>query len=140
ILGGAVYVPRSRPLPTELASWQSVELDGLRITAVPVGHVGWRYLGDWAWMTTSYTGYVIEYAGHSVYFGGDTSFVPAAFRETRRRLGPFDLALLPIAPLRPRELMCQVHVDPAEALEAFELLGACYMLPIHYDTFAKSFD
>jgi L-ascorbate metabolism protein UlaG (beta-lactamase superfamily) len=127
-------------LPTELATWQTFESDGLRITAVPVGHYGWRYGVDRGWMTTSYTGYLIEYQGQRVYFGGDGSYVPEAFRETRRRFEPIDLALIPIAPVAPRDFMCRAHLDPDRALDAFRLLGAKTLVPIHFDTFINSFD
>ena len=123
----------------ELPSWQSHEVAGLRVTAVPVKHNGWRYTADRDWMTRSYTGYVIEYRGVSVYFGGDTAYTPA-FRETRERFTRLDLAILPIAPIHPRSFMCKSHVDPREALRAFGDLGARYMLPMHYDTFVNSLD
>ena len=97
-----MYVPSSRAPTIELPSYQSYEIDGLRVTAVPVEHNGWRYSGDREWMTKSFTGYVIEYRGLSVYFGGDTAYTPA-FRETRARFPHLDLAILPIAPLHPRD-------------------------------------
>lgn len=138
--GMSVYVPYSKPLPTELATWQVWEEDGLKITAVPVGHSGWRYAGDEPWMKTSYTGFMIEYQGKRVYFGGDTAFVPDAFEETGRRFGPIDLALIPIAPINPRSMMCSMHMTPEEAVQAFDLLGAKWMVPIHFDTFINSID
>jgi L-ascorbate metabolism protein UlaG (beta-lactamase superfamily) len=90
-------------------------------------------------MTTSYTGYVVEYAGHSVYFGGDTGY-SREFRETARRFPDLDLAVLPIAPIEPRDFMCRVHLDPGEALRAFDDLGAKLLLPMHFDTFVNSDD
>lgn len=137
--GAAVYVPGSRAPTIELPSHQSYEIDGLRVTAVPVEHNGWRYSGDREWMTKSYTGYVIEYRGMSVYFGGDTAYTPA-FRETRARFPHLDLAILPIAPLHPRDFMCRTHLGPAQALDAFQDLGARVMLPMHFDTFVNSLD
>ena len=91
-------------------------------------------------MIYSYTGYVIEYRGQKVYFGGDTAYHPNVFAETGKRLGPFDLVLLPIGPITPREVMCRVHMTPADALTAFEELGGEVMVPIHFDTFHTSFD
>jgi L-ascorbate metabolism protein UlaG (beta-lactamase superfamily) len=106
---------------------------------VPVRHFGFRYGIDADWMTTSYTGYVIEYAGHTVYFGGDTA-KSEGFRLAAARFPAIDLAILPIAPLHPREFMCRGHIDPEQALEAFVELRASYLLPMHYDTFVNSFD
>ena len=48
----------------ELARWQRYESDGLRITAVPVRHSGFRYVLDDAWMgENGFSGYVIEHHG-----------------------------------------------------------------------------
>ncbi|HWO14985.1 MAG TPA: MBL fold metallo-hydrolase [Polyangiaceae bacterium] len=137
--GGAVYVPSSGVPTIELPPWQSHEVGGLRVTAVPVRHVGFRYSGDREWMTHSFTGYVVEYHGLSVYFGGDTAYT-RAFRDTAERFPGIDLAILPIAPIHPRSFMCRTHTDPSEALIAFGDLGARHMLPVHYDTFVNSLD
>ena len=138
--GGAVYVPGSAIPTFEIPTWSTWEHGGLRITSVPVRHRGWRYGGDEMWMNTSYTGYVIEYRGQTVYFGGDTAYAENAFRRTRARFPHIDLAILPIAPIKPRDFMCRFHVDPKEALAAFRNLGARWMLPVHYDTFVNSLD
>jgi N-acyl-phosphatidylethanolamine-hydrolysing phospholipase D len=136
---GLLYVPGFSFRTWELATWETWERDGLRITAVPVRHNGFRYGLEGEWMTTSYTGYVVEYAGLTVYFGGDTA-VTEGFRATAEQFPSIDLALLPIAPIHPREFMCRAHLDPPEAVRAFRDLGARFMLPIHYDTFVNSFD
>lgn len=138
--GAMVYVPPGPFDARELGRWESHTVNGLRVTAVPVDHVGWRYGADAAWMTETFTGYVIEARGLTVYFGGDTAYAPALFRETARRFPHIDLALLPIGPIHPREVMARRHLDPDEALRAFELLGARWMVPIHFDTFINSQD
>lgn len=124
----------------ELQRWQSWEKDGLRVTAVPVDHVGFRYGLDEAWMTDSFTGYVVEYHGLKVYFGGDTAYDQKNFVETAQRFPGIDVALLPIAPLEPHGLMRRFHLDPPEAVQAFFDLRAKRMVPIHYDTFVNSTD
>src|SRR5205814_6076532 len=111
-----------------------------RITSVPVDHVGFRYGADAAWMTTSFTGYVIDYHGIRVYFSGDTAYDQKVFVETGVRYPGIDLALLPIGPIEPRELMRRFHTDPREALQAFFDLRAKRMMPIHYGTFVNSSD
>jgi N-acyl-phosphatidylethanolamine-hydrolysing phospholipase D len=137
--GGTVYVPSSAVPPIELPPWQQHEADGLRVTAVPVQHYGFRYAGDRDWMTYSYTGYVVEYHGLAVYFGGDTAY-SEAFAETAATFPGLDLAILPIAPIEPRGFMCRSHTDPRQALDAFRDLGARYMLAMHFDTFVNSLD
>jgi L-ascorbate metabolism protein UlaG (beta-lactamase superfamily) len=136
---GLLYVPGFSFRTWELATWESWERDGLRVTAVPVRHNGFRYGLDGEWMTTSYTGYVVEYAGRTVYFGGDTAMTQG-FRAAAERFPLIDLAILPIAPIHPREFMCRAHIDPGEAVQAFLELRARRLLPMHYDTFINSFD
>ncbi len=123
-----------------MKTWQSWNEDGLVVTAVPVRHVGWRYGADSSWMTTSFTGYVVQYHGLTVYFGGDTGYERTDFTEAAVRFPQIDLALLPIAPVHPRAFMEHSHEDPAEAVAAFLDLGARWMVPIHHDTFINSFD
>jgi L-ascorbate metabolism protein UlaG (beta-lactamase superfamily) len=133
--GGVVYVPDFRFDVEELATWESFDDAGLRISAVPVDHLGARYGADSAWMTTSFTGYVVEYHGMKVYFGGDTAYDANDFRETGRRFPEINLALLPISPIRPEGIMQSMHQNPEQALDAFADLGARVMVPIHFETF-----
>jgi L-ascorbate metabolism protein UlaG (beta-lactamase superfamily) len=136
---GLLYVPGFSFRTWELATWERWERDGLRVTAVPVRHNGMRYGMDVEWMTTSYTGYVVEYAGKSVYFGGDTG-TTRGFRAAAEQFPSLDLAILPIAPIHPRDFMCRAHIDPEEAVQAFLELRARFLLPMHFDTFVNSFD
>jgi len=76
----------------------------------------------------------------TVYFGGDSGYDRDEFLAARRRWPAIDVALLPIAPIEPRGFMSRTHMDPAEALQAFEDLGARWMVPIHFDTFINSYD
>ena len=124
----------------ELSRWQSYEKDGLRVSAVPVQHVGGRYGIDAAFETRAFTGYVFEYHGISVYFGGDTAYNPNDFKLTRQRFPSLSLAILPICPNAPRDFMEHTHLNPAQALDAFRLLGAKQMIPIHFDTYINSED
>jgi L-ascorbate metabolism protein UlaG (beta-lactamase superfamily) len=132
--GGLVYIPDYSFDVRQLRTWQSFESDGLRITAVPVRHVGGRYGIDTAWMTKSFTGYVVEYHGLSVFFGGDTAYDAHDFQRTRQSFPHLDVALLPIAPIRPYDRMRKVHMDPDGALDALTDLGASKMVPMHFDT------
>ncbi len=138
--GGTVYIPDYSFEVRELPTWESFEEGGLRVTAVPVKHVGFRYGVDSAWMTESFTGYVLEYHGLTVYFAGDTAYDGDRFRATAARFPSIDLALVPIAPIHPRQYMQATHVDPREGLQAFLDLGARTMVPIHYDTLVNGFD
>jgi len=140
--GGLVYIPNYDFEMNELKRWQTWQKDGLKITAVPVLHNGFRYGLDEAWMKTSYTGYVIQYNGINVYFGGDTGYdsTTTIFKETGERFPNIDLAILPIAPIHPREYSNLRHTDPHDAIEIYFELNADRLMPIHFDTFPESYD
>ncbi len=124
----------------EMKPWDVLQHNGVTITAVPVQHFSGRYGFDILWMRDrGFTGYVIEYRGITVFFGGDTGYHPELFKETGRKF-EIDLAILPIGPVEPRDFMQQNHVDPAEALQIFRDLGARQMLPMHHRTLVQGFD
>ena len=137
---GLVYVPDYPFESIELPPWTPWESGGLRVTAVPVQHAGFRYGIDRDWMDVSFTGYVIEYHGLTVYFGGDTAYNRGNVAATAARFPAIDLALLPIAPIAPRAHMEDRHVDPEEATRIFVELGARFFVPIHFGTFINSED
>ncbi len=140
-LGALAYTPdfSFRHLQ-ELKPWESLEEDGVRITAVPVQHFSGRYGFDILWMKKKgYTGYVVEYQGITVFFGGDTGYHPELFKEIGRKFN-IDLALLPIGPIEPRDFMERNHVDPLQALLIFEDVGARIMIPMHHRTLDQGFD
>ena len=74
-----------------------------------------------------------------VYFGGDTGLHPD-FGTIGTRLGPFDLVMLPIGAYEPRWFMRTVHLDPQDAVAAYEELtqGSAVAPPclaLHWGTF-----
>jgi N-acyl-phosphatidylethanolamine-hydrolysing phospholipase D len=124
----------------ELSPWQSKMIDGVKITAVPVKHFNGRYGFDALWSSADvFTGYIIECQGKTVFFAGDTGYDPEKFKEIGRRY-TIDAALIPIAPMEPRDFMRRVHTDPTDALQVFEDVKAKVMIPIHHRTFMQGFD
>ncbi len=118
----------------ELNYWESFELGPLRITLTPCSHWGARVLHD---SHRGFGGYVIEAGGRVIYHCGDTAYFDG-FREIGRRF-PIDVALLPIGAYEPPSQR-PVHMNPEEALTAFEELGARWMVPMHYGTFRLSYE
>lgn len=118
---------------TELDWWQSTALSPqLGVTAVPVRHWSARSLFDRNHML--WAGFVIEGPGGPVYFAGDTGR-GEHFAAAQQRFGDFRLALLPIGAYLPRWFMHQVHISPAEAVQAHSTLRAARSLAIHFGTF-----
>lgn len=74
--------------------------------------------------------------GGGVLFAGDTGFdCGRPFRRIADRHGAVKLALLPIGAYEPRWFMADQHMNPAEAVEGFQLLGAHQALGYHWGTF-----
>lgn len=114
-----------------LAWWEETQAAGLRVTATPAKHWGARMFKD---TQRGFGGYVIEdEAGHRVYHAGDTAYF-GGFGEIGRRLGPLDLALMPIGAYFPDSYRA-VHTSPEEALRGFLETGAARMVPMHFGTF-----
>ena len=117
----------------ELDWWQERAIGSLRVAATPAMHFSSRSLGDRG--DTLWCGYTIgDAGGRRVYFAGDTGFHPE-FEAIGTRYGPFDVALLPIGAYEPRWFMRYLHMNPEEAVDAFRLLRARAMIPIHWGTF-----
>jgi L-ascorbate metabolism protein UlaG (beta-lactamase superfamily) len=133
-------IPSGAYVVKELRYGDSWERDGLRVTAVPVDHNGGRRLFDEASHPRAYTGFVIQYHDIQVYFPGDTAYRRDLFRDVASQFGRVDLALLPICPIQPVDRMLPSHLDPQEALQAADDLGARWMVPIHFGTFINSLD
>ncbi|HXL33771.1 MAG TPA: MBL fold metallo-hydrolase, partial [Gemmatimonadales bacterium] len=79
-------------------------------------------------------GFLIEACGRRILFAADTGYGPH-FREIAARLGPIDLALLPIGAYEPRWFMKDIHMNPAEAVQAHLDLGARRSIAMHFGTF-----
>jgi L-ascorbate metabolism protein UlaG (beta-lactamase superfamily) len=114
----------------ELAWGESIQLAGLRIESTEVRHWGARLVHD---SHRGYGGYLLEKAGRSVLFAGDTAYTDALTKLGRR--GPIDLAILPIGAYDP---WIHNHASPEQAWTMFQRLGAEYVLPVHHSTFRLS--
>ena len=115
----------------ELSEGEILEHENLKITA---GHSRHKkaariYFGP----PRETFSYVISAGGRNVFFAGDSAYGPH-FKEIGKD-NRMDVALLPIGPHKPRGRMKSKHMDPANALQAFEDLGADFMVPYHWGTF-----
>ncbi len=118
---------------TELDWWESCTLPHaeVTITAAPSQHFSGRGLKDRN--ATLWSSLVIRSARHSVFFSGDTGLT-AEYATIRERLGPFDLVMLEVGAFHPA--WGDIHLGPANALEAHALLGGGAFLPVHWGTFS----
>ncbi len=132
---GPLVVRAGGVVRAELGWWESVAIGGARITCVPARHFSGRGLHDrnrrlWA-------GFVVQDAERSFYHTGDTAYFDG-FAEIARRVGPIDLAAVPIGAYEPRAMMGPIHLDPEEAVRAAIDLGARRAVAMHFGTFDLS--
>jgi L-ascorbate metabolism protein UlaG (beta-lactamase superfamily) len=118
----------------ELHYWEAYECGPLKITLTPCHHWGARVLHD---SHRGFGGFVIEAGGRSIFHCGDTAYFDG-FREIGQR-HQIDIALLPIGAYDPPSGR-EVHMNPEEAIIAFQELGAKRMVPMHYGTFRLSYE
>jgi L-ascorbate metabolism protein UlaG (beta-lactamase superfamily) len=119
--------------PVHELDWgRSLSIAGTTIHGVPAAHFSARGLFDRN--RTLWCGFVIETAGRTIYFAGDTAFGDH-FAQIRKRFGAPHLALLPIGAYEPHWFMSPFHMCPDEAVRAHEILAAKTSIAIHHGTF-----
>ena len=134
-LGVARYVKKwGGRRVAEMDWWQYADVDGTRYHCVPAKHFSGR--SHFNRDGTLWAAWYIEQEDGStrVFYGGDSGYAPH-FRQIRDYLGAPDIAILPIGAYLPPWLMQPVHMDPEEALSAFDDLRAAHMIPVHWGTF-----
>lgn len=118
--------------------WQGLSLaPGVRLTGVPARHWSARGLTDVD--RTLWLGFVLEAPSGRIYFAGDTGY-GKFFELIHQRFPSFRLALLPIAPARPRDAMAPRHMSAGEAVRAAALLHVETSIAIHFGTFQQGDD
>ena len=113
----------------ELKTWQSATFRDLRITLTPARHWGARMIHD---THRQFGGFLVKSPERCLFHCGDSAMFDG-FLEIGKRAS-IDLALMPIGAYDAPSGR-QVHMNPEEALDAFEMMGAQSMVPMHYDTF-----
>jgi N-acyl-phosphatidylethanolamine-hydrolysing phospholipase D len=119
----------------ELDWWGAARHGELDLTCVPAQHFSARGMRDRN--ATLWCGWAVAVAGRRLYFAADTGYHPD-FQIIGERLGPFDLTMLPIGAYNPASVMRPVHLDPEEAVRAFQEIqrGAPgVMMGIHWGTY-----
>lgn len=118
----------------ELARWESLVHNDVKITLTPAFHWGARLLHD---RHRGFGGFLIEHAGKKIFHCGDSAYF-SGFKEIGERVA-IDVALLPIGAydtVSGRD----AHMNPEEALRAFQELKAKVFIPMHYGTFRLGYE
>lgn len=119
----------------ELDWWRAHTIGQVEVHCVPARH--WSRRGVFDENRALWSGWVVTAQDRRFYFAGDTGFFDG-FEEIGRRLGPFDLAAVPIGAYEPQAMMAPAHLSPEEAVDAAIALGARRSVAIHFGTFDLS--
>lgn len=96
----------------------------------------WSSRKGWDRMASLWGGYAVLGEQQRFWFAGDTGYCPV-FSDIGERLGPFDLAAIPIGAYEPRWFMRPQHINPQEAVQVHQVRGhpgPCSLeraLPLH---------
>jgi L-ascorbate metabolism protein UlaG (beta-lactamase superfamily) len=105
---------------TALTPWNSTTVGAVTVTAAPAKH------------QVEEVTFVIEGDGHTVYFAGDTMFIPE-LKELAVRFPAIDLALVPVNGLRIRPLFNRkIVMDADDAAQLMAVLKPALAVPHHY--------
>ena len=131
-LGMGELVRRAGGDAIKLDWWQHVQIGKIRVHGVPAQHFSGRAVTDhrmhlWA-------GWVVEGPTRRFYHAGDTGYFDG-FAAIGKRLGPIDLAALPIGAYAPPPIMRFVHLNPEEAIQAALDVRAVTVVGMHFGTF-----
>ena len=118
----------------ELDWWQSARVGDVTITATPAQHSSGRSITLTDQNQRLWSSWALTSPSRRFYFAGDTGYF-AGFAEIGRRLGPFDVAALPIGGYSDYTDHHPNHVSPEESVRAFQDLDARLLVPMHWGTF-----
>ncbi|MFK7866379.1 MAG: MBL fold metallo-hydrolase [Alphaproteobacteria bacterium] len=115
--------------------WDQTPLSNdLMLHLVPKQHWSARGLRDRN--KALWSGFVIESPDGPVYFAGDLGFGDGSQFETlRAKFGEMRFSAIPTGAFQPRWFMEYSHMNPAEAVQAYQILNGKYAHAIHHGVF-----
>ncbi|WP_372159300.1 MBL fold metallo-hydrolase [Xanthomonas arboricola pv. pruni] len=114
----------------QLDWWDTINIDGLQLTATPSQHFSGRGLFDRG--RSLWCSWAIQERELRVFFSGDGGYGPH-FKAIGQQLGPFDVALIENGAYD--QQWPHVHMQPEQSLQAYLDVGGQTLLPIHNGTF-----
>lgn len=125
-------------LPYQEAGWfQKYDLvpGSVEVYFMPASH--WYRRGLLDMNKVLWGSFVIKTPTLTLYFAGDSGF-DSHFEEIEELLGPMDVCLMPVGAYKPSFLMQKSHLNPHEAVKAYNLLRGGMFVPMHYGTYDLS--
>lgn len=117
---------------SEFSWFQEQTVKDARIVFTPAQH--WSARWTWDKNKSLWGGWWIQQGETKLFHAGDTGHGPH-FKVIRERLGTPGLAMIPIGAYEPRWFMKDMHMNPSDAVLAFEDLGRPESVAMHFGTF-----
>lgn len=134
---GALFLRRGYKNVTEASWWEAFHMKGVSLTFVPAQH--WTRRTLWDTNTSHWGGWVIQISSYSIYFVGDTGYF-RGFKEIGEKLD-IDAVLMPIGAYEPEWFMNVSHINPEDAVKAYQDLNAKGpFIPMHYGAYRLADD
>ena len=135
---GSFFVEQGYKKVQELDWWDSVSLDGIKLTSLPAVHDSARTLTDQD--QTLWASWSIESDENNILFIGDSGYSNAVYSSIGEKFEPFDYAILPIGAYEPRSLMWMSHITPEEAVSIGIDVQAKTIIGSHWGTISSLSD
>lgn len=116
----------------QLDWWQQATFGDIQVHAVPARHWSMRTLKDRN--RSLWCGWTVHSPTLRFWFSGDSGYSDNLL-EIPRRLGPFNLAALPIGAWAPEWFMQSQHMNPTQAVALHRAAGCPLTIPIHWGVF-----
>ena len=126
----ADVIPGARVI--ELDWFETYTHEGVQYRLLPAQH--WTKRTPWDTNRRLWGSWLIESTDRKVFFGGDSGYFHG-FSEFRKKYGPMDAVLLPIAAYEPAWFMRTYHMNPDEAVMAFLELRGKVLIPQQWGVF-----
>jgi L-ascorbate metabolism protein UlaG (beta-lactamase superfamily) len=137
-LGNQRLIKKALPEATvyDLDWYEQKQIGSLVVHAIPSQHWSSRTVIDvnqnlWA-------GFIVESKQAQICFIGDSGYSQKMFREIGDKFNNIVFAIVPIGSYEPRWFMKPVHMNPHEALLAYQDMRAKFFIPSHFAVFKLS--
>ncbi len=121
-------------IKNQQAGWyQKFETEtDIEIYFMPANH--WNRRGVFDFNKNLWGSFVLKANGKTIYFSGDTAYGDH-FKEVNTLFGEIDYCLMPIGAYKPEYFMKDSHMNPNEAIKAYQDLKGRTFIPMHYGTY-----
>ncbi|KAK6746770.1 hypothetical protein RB195_000186 [Necator americanus] len=119
----------------EWGEHDSFKVDDKNVTVWCLPSQHWGQRGAFDRNKRLWSGWAVVTPNRRFYYTGDTGYCDREFKKIGSRLGPFDLAAIPIGAYSPRWFMKSQHIDPHEAVAIHDLVRSKFSVGIHWGTY-----